>query len=71
MTLFFLLLSKQQYDQSVSGKDSLRKPELVYCKPPENTVTNENMRVAVKGATRMEKKADAWEKSAMAKLRKR
>ncbi|XXG55659.1 hypothetical protein AAC387_Pa03g3277 [Persea americana] len=54
-----------------SGKDSSKKPELVYCKPPEITVTNENVRVAVKGTTRIEKKADAWEKSAMAKLRKR
>lgn len=71
MSVFFLLLSKQQYDQSVSGKDSSKKPELAYCKPSEITVTNENVRVAVKGATRIEKKAVAWEKSAMAKLRKR
>ncbi|RWR77252.1 hepatoma-derived growth factor-related protein 2 isoform X1 [Cinnamomum micranthum f. kanehirae] len=54
-----------------SSKDSLKKPELVYCKPPENTVTNEIMRVAVKGTTRTEKKANAWEKSEMAKIRKR
>lgn len=55
----------------VSGEESNRKPELVYSRPPANNVTDQNMQGAVKGATRAENKADAWEKSMIAKIRKR